>query len=477
MLSSSLSLISACTHLSCLNPYHKNNIRHFGTKIKTYNQPDVGEGTVEVDILEWLIKEGDKVKALQTIGRGKYEKADVDILAPTYDGIVHKILVEAGTVAIVGKPLIEFEVDDDDSSSSDTSSIQNNSDTTKNIDSSTMAKETSLSGSSSKINNKGILALPATKHYAKEHGIDLSLITGTGKDGRILKEDVIAFMNNEESDISSKQSLSSSSSSSKQQSSIPKVIKPMQTITRHPNKEIHQIKQDHVEKIFGVKKAMVKKMTEANAVPQFGYGDEVIMNELVSLRKQLKPLGEEYGIKITYLPFILKATSLALSNPQSTCLNAYINTECTELTHKGSHNIGVAIDSPEGLIVPNIKHIEQKSILEIAKDLDDLIIRGKNNQITNEDITGGTFTLSNIGAIGGTYCRPICFVPEVCIGALGTIKQFPRYNKNGELFNASIMAISWSADHRIIDGATVARFSNHFKMYLENPSSMLLHLK
>lgn len=117
---------------------HQNNIRHFGTKIKVYNQPDVGEGTVEVDILEWLIKEGDKVKALQTIGRGKYEKADVDILAPTYDGIVHKILVEAGTVAIVGKPLIEFEVDDDGSSSSDKSSIQNNSDTTTNIDSSTM---------------------------------------------------------------------------------------------------------------------------------------------------------------------------------------------------------------------------------------------------------------------------------------------------------------------------------------------------
>jgi len=255
----------------------------------------------------------------------------------------------------------------------------------------------------------------------------------------------------------------------------PKIMKPM---SHKPiPTSMTSSKSDHVEKIFGVKKAMVKKMSEANKVPQFGYSDEIILNELVNLRKELKPLAEKYGIKITYLPFILKATSLALLNPQSTCLNAYINAECTELTHKGSHNIGVAIDSAEGLIVPNIKCIDQKSILEIAKDLDELIMRGKNNQITNDDISGGTFTLSNIGAIGGTYCRPICFVPEVCIGALGTIKQFPRYNGKNELYNASVMAVSWSADHRIIDGATVARFSNDFKMYLENPSSMLLHLK
>ena len=144
---------------------------------------------------------------------------------------------------------------------------------------------------------------------------------------------------------------------------------------------------------------------------------------------------------------------------------------------KGAHNIGVAIDSAEGLIVPNIKNIDQKSILEIAQDLDELVIRGRNNQITNDDITGGTLTLSNIGAIGGTYCSPICFVPEVCIGALGAIKQFPRYNEKGELYNASVMAVSWSADHRVIDGATVARFGNEFKMNLENPSAMLLHLK
>ena len=289
-----------------------------------------------------------------------------------------------------------------------------------------------------------------------------------GKDGRILKEDVMAYME------SSKQTQTSGTTTAS--SPTPRVQKAA-PVEDKKKKLFEPLSEDKVERVFGVKKAMVKKMTEANAVPQFGYSDEIILNELVSLRKQLKPLGDAYGVKITYLPFILKAISLALMNPQSTCLNAYVNAECTELVHKGCHNIGVAIDSAEGLIVPNIKFVEQKSVIEIAKDLEDLVQRGKNNQITNEDITGGTITLSNIGAIGGTYCRPICFVPEVCIGAIGAIKQFPRYNEKNELFQASVIAMSWSADHRVIDGATVARFANDVKMYLEKPSTMLLHLK
>jgi len=232
---------------------------------------------------------------------------------------------------------------------------------------------------------------------------------------------------------------------------------------------------DYVEKIIGVKRAMVQSMTEANKVPQFGYGDEVIVDNLIHTRNMLKAVAEQYGVKLSYMPFIIKATSLALLEYPS--LNAYVNADCSELTWKGAHNIGVAIDSPSGLIVANIKNCETKSVLQIAQDLDGLIQRARNNQVTTADITGGTFTLSNIGAIGGTYCRPLVFVPQVCIGALGSSKVWPRYDEKGELRKSSVMAVSWSADHRVIDGATVARFSNEWKRYLENPDSMLLHLK
>jgi len=288
------------------------------------------------------------------------------------------------------------------------------------------------------------------------------LVQATGNRGHILKEDVVEFL--KKSTSSSSSSATTPKSGVKQTTPIPKA-KP----------SIVGLSQDYVETIGGLKVPMVKKMRESNQVPQFGYADEVLLDELVILRKQLKPLAEKYGVKLSFMPFMLKAVSLALKN--YSMLNAHVNEDCTKLTHRSSHNIGVAVDSSIGLIVPNIKDCQNKSIIEIAADLDAVIERAKVGKITPKDIQGGTFTLSNIGAIGGTYCRPLIFVPEVCIGALGAIQTIPRYNKKEILYPAHIMAVSWSADHRIIDGATVARFSNEFKGYLENPETILLHLQ
>ncbi|ETO18186.1 dihydrolipoamide branched chain transacylase E2, partial [Reticulomyxa filosa] len=149
------------------------------------------------------------------------------------------------------------------------------------------------------------------------------------------------------------------------------------------------------EQISGLKLSMVKKMKESNDVPQFGYADEILMDDLVALRKQFKPLSEKYGTKLSFMPFILKAASLALRNYPT--LNGHVNADCTQLIHRSSHNIGVAVDSPIGLIVPNIKDCQKKSVLQIALDLDALVERAKLGKITPKDIQGGTFTLSNIG--------------------------------------------------------------------------------
>jgi len=158
-------------------------------------------------------------------------------------------------------------------------------------------------------------------------------------------------------------------------------------------------------------------------------------------------------------------------------LNAHANADCTQWIERASHNLGVAIDSPQGLVVPNVKDCQNKSVIEIAKDLDCLISRVRDSKTTKEDISGGTFTLSNIGAIGGTVCRPIVFVPEVMIGALGKTQKVPAYNEKNELVPKSLMHVAWSADHRLIDGATVARFSNRWKQYIEQPEEMILFLK
>merc|ERR1712004_35975 len=151
--------------------------------------------------------------------------------------------------------------------------------------------------------------------------------------------------------------------------------------------------------------------------------------------------------------------------------------EETEMTYHASHNIGVAVDTPHGLLVPNVKNCESRSVLEIASELGRLVEAGRNNKLSPADLGNGTFTLSNIGAIGGTYAKPVILPPQVAIGALGKIQKLPRFDQNGQVYAESIMVGSWSADHRVIEGAQMARFSNLLKRYLENPESMLLHLK
>merc|ERR550517_905566 len=199
------------------------------------------------------------------------------------------------------------------------------------------------------------------------------------------------------------------------------------------------------------------------------------MTNLVAVRKSLKPTAEKAGVNLTYLAFMLKAASLALR--EFPILNVTVDDpDCTSMTYRADHNLGIAVDSPNGLIVPNIKRVQDKSILQVAESISDLASRAREGQITNADITGGTFTISNIGAYGGTYCRPIVFVPEVCIGATGTFQKVPRFNEKGEVEARQIMAVSWSADHRVIDGATVAKFSVMWKNLLENPEQMLLKL-
>ena len=268
-------LLSRTTRLHCSRPHchssfigvvsrphlHFKSCRGFAKKVRVFNTPEQGEGTVEVDILEWFIKEGDKVSAFDVIGHGKYEKSDFDIYAP-FDGEVKRLIIPQGNIARCHEPLIEFFVgidgndDDDDSNKEENESGKNktSSSSSSSLDSIKAITETQtplkLDGSS-----KIIKALPSARHLAKQNEIDLSVITATGNHGQILKEDVLNHIDNQ----------------NKGQQQQQQQIK----------------KEDRVEKIIGVKRAMVKFMAEANKIPQFGYGDEVIMNALIETRKQI----------------------------------------------------------------------------------------------------------------------------------------------------------------------------------------------
>ncbi|MGH0184043.1 UNVERIFIED_CONTAM: hypothetical protein FKN15_013481 [Acipenser sinensis] len=259
--------------------------------------------------------------------------------------------------------------------------------------------------------------------------------------------------------------------------------------------------KDRTEPLKGFHKAMVKTMSAALKIPHFGYCDEIDLTQLAELREELKSLAESRGVRLSYMPFFIKAASLGLlhypilnASLDDSCqnitykaaslgllhypiLNASLDDSCQNITYKASHNIGLAMDTQQGLIVPNVKNVQMLSIFDIAAELNRLQTLGATGQLGTNELTGGTFTISNIGSIGGTYAKPVILPPEVAIGALGKIQALPRFNAKGEVVKAHIMNVSWSADHRIIDGATMSRFSNLWKSYLENPASMLMDLK
>eukprot|EP00758_Cryptobia_borreli_P003835 Tbor_TRINITY_DN4008_c0_g2::TRINITY_DN4008_c0_g2_i1::g.11781::m.11781/K09699/DBT, bkdB; 2-oxoisovalerate dehydrogenase E2 component (dihydrolipoyl transacylase) len=412
-------------------------------KIIPYNLADIGEGILNVEILAVYIKVGDTISSFDKICEVQSDKATVEITS-RFDGVVKKLYIEKGVIAHVGKPILDIEVDE-----GETSVIIPTDDAPKST-AQTTAHPSFEGAERYDATNSKVLAAPATRRIAKENGVDLRNIPGTGKGGRVMKEDIMAFIERSET------------------------LKPSSSATGGSS----HIIIDRVVPITGVRKAMVKSMTEANKIPSFGACDEIEVSLLTSVREQLKPIFKKRSdgkVTLSYMPFFLKAASIALN--QYPEINAFTNEDCTEFTIKGSHNIGFAMDTPNGLIVPNVKNVQDKSLYEIAEAMCAIIENGKKGKVSQSDLQNGTFTLSNIGSIGGTYMNPVVFPPQVAIGALGKLQKLPRFDSNENVVAANLINISWSADHRIVDGATMVRFSNLFKELLECPSLMLVDLK
>ncbi|XP_019642083.1 PREDICTED: lipoamide acyltransferase component of branched-chain alpha-keto acid dehydrogenase complex, mitochondrial-like [Branchiostoma belcheri] len=443
-------------------------------EIVQFKLSDIGEGIAEVSVKEWYVQVGDKVSQFDSICEVQSDKASVTITS-RYDGIVRKLHYDVEDIAAVGMPLVDIETagEGEDSAQSEVTSDTSSSD-----------EDSGHKHMHQQVKGQKVMATPAVRRLAMENKIDLSDVLGTGKDGRILKEDVLNFLAGTQPpkiDPDVKPSLTPAAPFYPTPEIVPP---PPSTPTPTPTPAPKPLPvaavptavgEDKVEPIKGFRKAMVKSMTLSQSIPHFGYCDEVDMTALVELRAELKGAAEQYGVRLSFMPFFIKAASMALL--QYPVLNATVDDKCENMTLKASHNIGLAMDTANGLVVPNVKNVQCLSVLEVAAELNRLQSLGLQGKLGSGDLTGGTFTLSNIGAIGGTYAKPVIMPPEVAIGALGKVQVLPRFGATGEVYAAHILAASWSADHRVIDGATMARFSNLWKSYLENPASMLLHLK
>lgn len=297
------------------------------------------------------------------------------------------------------------------------------------------------------------LATPAVRGLLKTHKVDILHINGTGKEGRVLKEDVLKYVESRDSPVSAVS---------------PQVTPSITPDTRQTESEVS---------LTPIQSAMFKTMTKSLNTPHLLYADELKVNDITSIRKKLVSDARDPK-KITFLPFVVKAVSLALN--QYPILNARVDTtdpNKPKIIMREKHNIGIAMDTPKGLIVPNIKDVANRSIFDIAAEISRLSALGKEGKLGPADLSGGTITVSNIGNIGGTYVAPVIVPTEVAILGVGRTRTVPVFDDQGEVARGEMVNFSWSADHRVIDGATMARMGNRVRELIESPELMLLELR
>lgn len=430
-------------------------------------------GIRECEVIQWFVQPEARVQQFDKLCEVQSDKASVEITS-RFDGVIKALHYEAGDMALVGKPLVDIDVEEDIKEeglnkaealvadeqtvrevenktgvleqASQQASEQSPSDAKESAISRQLRDQESVPGHTNKT-----LATPAVRHLTKELKVDIADITGTGTDGRVLKHDVYHFAKHQET-------VSNASGQA--------VSKPSENAT-HLTKNQMQ---------------MFKAMTRSLTIPHFLYTDEIDFSGVCQLRQRLNKSLARYSLendtKLSFLPFIIKAVSLGLH--QYPILNARVDTTDPSkptLVMRRNHNIGIAMDTPEGLLVPNIKNVSSLSVISIATELKRLQILAKSGKLSSQDLTGGTITISNIGTIGGTYVSPIIVDKEVAILGIGRMRKMPTFDDRGDVVAKEICNFSWSADHRIVDGATMARAAEAVRRYVEEPETMMIYLR
>ncbi|MCV6626861.1 MAG: 2-oxo acid dehydrogenase subunit E2 [Cellvibrionaceae bacterium] len=398
--------------------------------IKDFILPDIGEGIVECEVVEWKVAEGDIIGEDDVVADVSTDKAIVEIPS-MYSGKITKLHYRQGEVAKVHSPLFAIELDAATQAEVAGPEPEAATEPVAAVEESAPAPLPS---------GGKVLSTPAVRKLARENDIDLAEVPASGKNGRVLKQDVVSFLQRAE-------------------------VAPEQ-----------QAGVDRFEPIAGVRALMGQRMAESVAtIPHFTYAEDIDITELMALRQSLKQQYANDDLQITLMPLFIKALSLAIK--QFPILNSRANKDFTQLCYVADHNIGMAVDGKTGLLVPNIKGVQNLTLLEVAAEVTRLTAAARSGKISPADLSGGSISISNVGAIGGTVATPIINKPEVAIVALGRVQKLPRFNSAGEVEARQIMTVSWSGDHRVIDGGTIAHFNNLWKQYLEQPQTMLVAMR
>ncbi|WP_064094319.1 dihydrolipoamide acetyltransferase family protein [Rossellomorea aquimaris] len=383
---------------------------------------DIGEGMTEANINHFLVNVGDVVRADQPLVEVQTDKMTAEIPAP-FSGVIKEFTVKEGETIPVGSTVLLME------------------------------KESALSIAAPKkarvMKNQRILASPYTRKIARENGVNIEEVKGSGAGGRILDEDVLQYLNGGSQEDSS----SERKEDIVQENSV-KVVESTTIPFR------------------GRRRQIAAKMSQSlRTIPHCTHFEEIDVTNLLEWKETMKASNGS----ISMGAYFIKAISVCLK--EYPIFNARLNEkeECVELQNQ--HNIGIAVDTEEGLIVPVIKHVESKTMKDIHGEMKELTIKAQEDTLTIKDISGGTFTVSNVGPLGGSIgATPIINEPEVALLAFHKTKKRPMVNEKDEIVVRSMMNVSMSYDHRIVDGGMAVRFTNRLRDLIEQPQSMLLEL-
>lgn len=453
------------------------------------SQPFFSSGIVECEIIQWFVEPGARVEEFSKLCEVQSDKASVEITS-RFEGVVKKLYYEAGEMARVGKPFVDIDIQGDlaqevldkltpsEANTAGETSAPDPGQTAPAAPQKEAPAPSAVETPAPKPKGKhAALATPAVRHLCKEMKVDVLEIDGTGKDGRVLKEDIYKFIQARDSGAA-------------QRSTHPGTAT-LSPSTSGPQTETRQA-------LTKTQEGMFRTMTRSLNIPHFLYADEIDFAELSTLRNRLNkvlstsPLSAVHVIpstegvsKLSYLPFIIKAVSIALQ--QYPILNARVETSTDPSTkpaliYRSQHNIGVAMDTPSGLLVPVIRNVGAHSILTIAAELSRLQALGMAGKLSPQDMSGGTISVSNIGSIGGTYCSPVIVEGQVAILGIGRMRDVPDVaeDKEGGWKIKGVRKVcnfSWSADHRVVDGATMARAAGVVRALVEEPDVMVMHLR
>lgn len=432
-----------------------------------FRLPEMGEGLTEGDVASWLVKEGDQIKADDPLIEIQTDKSTTQLVSPV-DGTVKTLNVKEDDHVEKGDDLlliddgkdgvstnVEAEGGDDDDEDEAPAEDEAPKDEAPKEDAAPAKGGVAPLAEP----NKLVMAMPSVRQYARDKGVDISLVQPSGKHGQVLKEDIDNF---------------NGAAAPANGAAPAAAVAPAKDAgnTIKPYKGAGEDAETR-EPLSNMRKIIAKNMRKSVDIsPMITLLDDVEVSAMMANRKKYKPVAADQGVHLTFLPYVVKALVATMKKfPEFNCS---IDDSTMELVQKHYYNIGIATNTDHGLYVPNIKKADSKSMIEIAKEIADNAQAAEDNKLSPDSMAGTSMTISNIGSMRGKWFTPIINQPEVAILGVGTIATEPIVNDKGEIVVGHMMKLSLTVDHRLIDGGLGQNAMNYLKKLLHDPELLAL---